>query len=73
MNQTESANRLHFHGFHAIIAMPTIDNEKRVLMVANDLRKIARVPFECAFLLDFISQEMLICQQPYQTVALVQF
>ncbi|KDR71895.1 hypothetical protein GALMADRAFT_213720 [Galerina marginata CBS 339.88] len=41
-----SAKFLKFHGFHSIIAVSTIDNQKRAAMVANDLRKIARVPFD---------------------------
>ncbi|KJA16219.1 hypothetical protein HYPSUDRAFT_47523 [Hypholoma sublateritium FD-334 SS-4] len=38
--------KLKFHGHHAIVAVSTISHAQRVQMVANDLRKIARLSFE---------------------------
>ena len=42
--------KLKFLGYHAIVAVSTISHAQRVQMVANDLRKIARLSFECVFL-----------------------
>ena len=43
--------KLKFLGYHAIVAVSTISHAQCVQMVANDLRKIARLSFECVILL----------------------
>ncbi|PPQ78769.1 hypothetical protein CVT25_010642 [Psilocybe cyanescens] len=43
---TDTSKFLQFHAFHAIVAIGTIDNQKRLELVAKDLRKICRVLFD---------------------------
>ncbi|KAG6860143.1 hypothetical protein C0995_015248 [Termitomyces sp. Mi166 len=53
---SEMYNKLHtfsktkkylFSGHYSIIADPEIDHNQRVKLVAKDLRKIAKIPFDC--------------------------
>ncbi|KAF8970917.1 hypothetical protein BDZ97DRAFT_1409125 [Flammula alnicola] len=43
---SSTQSKMNFSGYHAIVAVSTIDNLKRVEMVVKDLRKIARLPFD---------------------------
>ncbi|PPQ75772.1 hypothetical protein CVT26_000889 [Gymnopilus dilepis] len=45
-NSTSASKLLRFKGFHSIIKVDTIDHQKRVELVAQDLRKIVRLSFE---------------------------
>ncbi|KAF8810849.1 hypothetical protein BYT27DRAFT_7161397 [Phlegmacium glaucopus] len=42
----EGTQFLQFHGSHTIVAVSSINNTKRIYLVAKDLRKIARLSFE---------------------------
>lgn len=48
---------LQFHGSHTIVAVSSINNVKRINLVATDLRKIARLSFELR--LDFLCDILL--------------
>lgn len=37
---------LHFHGSFSIVAVSSVDNSKRERLVAQELRKIAKLSFE---------------------------
>jgi hypothetical protein len=45
LRSSTAGKRLRFNGCHSIVAMSAIDNENRVEIVANDLRKIAGISF----------------------------
>ena len=43
---SSSGKKLKFYGTYSIVCVPTINNQKRVAIVVNDLRDIAHISFE---------------------------
>ncbi|KAF9475575.1 hypothetical protein BDN70DRAFT_996337 [Pholiota conissans] len=45
-NASILGRKINFNGYHVIVAVSTIDHLKRIDMVTNDLRKLARLSFD---------------------------
>ncbi|KAG6878363.1 hypothetical protein C0992_008259 [Termitomyces sp. T32_za158] len=58
LNICSKTKKYLFNGRFSIIANPEIDNNKRVTIVAKDLRKLGNVPFEGTSIKSFVGEDI---------------